>query len=167
MSGTAKTPRDGLVVRPHPAFVLFYPIRQYAGIIVLTACAWLGLIVLEMVEFESPFSAGWALAVGGVLAGVRFVWAILQWATRGYGVTETGRLWSAFGVLNRRKNEIDLAGLRLVSVDRPFFQRLFGVGSIGFATAGTSGFEVTWVIVRDPDGLAKRVQTPSKESPHD
>ena len=157
-------PDEGLTVRPHWMFVVFFPIRQYAGIAVLSLCAWLGLVVWGWAGFQAPAPPGLAWVLGGGAFLARLVWAILQWATRAYGLNGEGRLWSAFGVLNRRRNEAGVEQVRSVSVDKPFFQRLLGLGSIGFATAGTSGFEVSWVIVADPDGLAARVGSADSRS---
>lgn len=169
MSPAGPTPQggseSGLTVRPHWMFVVFFPIRQYAGIAMLSLCAWLGLVVWGWAGFRAPAAPGLAWLIGGGAFLARLVWATLQWATRAYGLSDGGRLWAAFGVLNRRRNEVGVEQVRSVSVDKPFFQRLLGLGSIGFATAATSGFEVAWVIVADPDGLAARVGSADSRPP--
>lgn len=160
-----RTAPAGFVVRPDALFIVFFPLRQYAGILLFTAFAWLATMAWAWSGVGVPIAGARVMVAGGVVLGVRLVWAVLQWATRAYGLDGggtapggVGRLWSSFGVLDRRTNEIGLRGLRSISVDRPFLQRLCGVGSIGFASAGTEGFEVVWVIVRDPEGLVDRVR---------
>lgn len=167
----ADVPEHGLTVRPHWLFVVFFPIRQYAGIALLTLIVWLGLAVWGWSGFRAPLAPGRVILIGSGVVVVRLVWAVLQWATRVYGVeTPDDRgpvVFSVVGVLNRTRSEVRADVLRNVVVDKPFFQRLLGLGSIGFATAATSGFEVAWVIVERPGALAARVGSPetsTKES---
>lgn len=153
----------GVRARPHPLFVIFFPIRQYAGIAVFTLCIWLVVMLFRWAGFSDVgVRAGSALLVGVVAMVARVVWAVLQWAVRVYGVEErageTPVVYSVVGVLNRTRSEIGIDGLRNVVVDRPFVQRLFGLGSVGFATAGTGGYEVVWRIVGDPQKCADRIR---------
>jgi hypothetical protein len=162
----------GFRARPHPLFILFFPVRQYAGIALLTLCAWLGVMVFrwaglgELVIGGRAVGGGLILLIGAGLVLVRLVWAILQWATRGYGIEDTDAgsgsgasvVYSVVGVLNRTRSEARADALRNVVVDKPFFERVFGLGSVGFATAGTAGYEVVWRIVGNPEAFAARVR---------
>ncbi len=153
----------GVRTRPHPLFVVFFPIRQYAGIALFTLCAWLAVMVVRWAGFgDVGVSEGSVLLAGGGAMLARVVWAVLQRAVRGYGVEardgETPVVYSVVGVLNRTRSEVAIDGLRNVVVDRPFVQRLFGLGSVGFATAGTGGYEVVWRIVGDPQKFADEVR---------
>jgi hypothetical protein len=46
-----------------------------------------------------------------------------------------------------------LRDVRNIEIDQSVFQRMFGVGSIGIASAGQSGIEIQFAGVRDPDGV--------------
>ena len=158
----------GFRVRPHPLFIFFFPVRQYAGIALLTLCAWLAVTVFrwagmdELVVGGRAIGGGTVLPIGAGLGLIRFVWAVLQWATRGYGIEEAQGgapvVYSMVGVLNRTRSEARADALRNVVVDKPFFERIFGLGSVGFATAGTGGYEVVWRIVGKPESFAARVR---------
>jgi hypothetical protein len=43
--------------------------------------------------------------------------------------------------------------VRNIEIDQSVFQRMFGVGSIGIASAGQSGIEIQFAGIRDPDGV--------------
>ena len=147
----------GFAVRPHPLFVLFFPARQYIGIALFTLCACLAVVLWGWVGFGGSVPGVRPATLAGLGAGVitlRLVWAVLQWATRAYGVeTPSGGgviVFSVVGVLNRTRSDVRVDALRNVVVDRPFFQRLVGLGSVGFATAGTGGYEVVWRATTSP-----------------
>ena len=151
--------------RPHPLFVLFFPARHYAWIAGVTAIAWFALLALRRVDID-PVAEATILRIGAAGLAIRFVWAVLQWATRSYGVeagTDGELVFSAVGVLDCTRSEVRLGDVRNVVVDRPFVQRVLGVGSVGFATAGTGGFEVVWRVVGDPTGRAARVRAAGAE----
>lgn len=146
--------KASMVMRPHPLFVLLEPIRFYGwvaaacvfALLAVQAWAWLGL-------GGAPGAASivfWSL----MALALRFLWAVADWATRTYGLTEGpngGLVWAARGVLNRRRDELPIAAVRTMSVVKPIEQRLFGIGSVGFGSAGTSGYEVVWWIIGGPD----------------
>ena len=149
--------------RPHPLFIFFFPIRQYASILLFTLCAWLAVMVFAWAGFGELGVEGSSILLAGLGAlAVRVVWAALQWVVRRYGVEEPDEgpptVFGAVGVLNRTRSEVPVDGLRNIVVDKPFFQRILGIGSVGFASAGTGGYEVVWRIVGDPDALASRVR---------
>lgn len=152
-----------LVMRPHPLFVLLQPIRQYvwivaAGVFALLASrawGWLGL-------GGAPGGGGivfWML----VVLLVRFVWAVADWATRRYGMSG-GQIWAERGVLNRRRDELPFGTVRTMAVVKPIEQRVFGIGSVGFASAGTAGYEVVWSVVGRADARLKRAREALTES---
>lgn len=153
-----------LRLRPHPLFVLLWPLRTYASIVALWAAGvWAGSVL------EGRGYGGWlaSLPMGRVAAaslGARFVWAVLEWLAREYVLTER-RVSRTFGVLSRRTDEVKLADVRSVAVAKPIEQRIFGLGTLGFASAATGEFEVSWPIVARPRTLAGRVRAAIDGSP--
>lgn len=144
------TGETSLVMRPHPLFVLLQPIRFYGGVAAACVFALLAVQAWAWVGFGgAPGVASivfWSLLV----LALRFLWAVADWATRTYGLTD-GQIWAERGVLSRRRDELPVGSVRSMAVVKPIEQRLFGIGSVGFGSAGTSGYEVVWWIVGRPD----------------
>ncbi len=61
------------------------------------------------------------------------------------------------GVLRVSVFEAPLRNIQHTSVFRLLRERLFGLGSIGFATAGSDVFDAFWVTVRQPFGVHRTV----------
>lgn len=55
-------------------------------------------------------------------------------------VTE-GKVILVKGVLSKHSREIFISDIRAIDVKQSFFQRIFGIGDIMIATAGTAGYE--------------------------
>jgi uncharacterized membrane protein YdbT with pleckstrin-like domain len=144
-----------LVMRPHPLFVVLQPLRFYLWALVAALIVLLGAQAWIWLGFGgAPGRATIVLVALLALLG-RFLWAVADWATRTYGLTggaeQGGVVWAERGVLNRRRDELPVSAVRSMAVVKPIEQRLFGIGSVGFASAATSGFEVVWTIVGAPD----------------
>lgn len=137
------------VFRPHPVFVLISTLPFLAGLAGVCLVAVLGSLVWQWAGLGAGLPAAWIFAAGVIAALARVVWAVAVWASRLYGFTD-GVVWAEFGVLNRRRNELRIERIQSSALDRPLLERVCGVGSIGFATAGTPGFEVVWGVVGHP-----------------
>jgi len=61
------------------------------------------------------------------------------------------------GLIARNESEIRITDVREVGVTQRVGQRLFGIGSVYFASAGTGGMEVTFEGVGDPHELKNYV----------
>ena len=57
------------------------------------------------------------------------------------------------GLISKRTTEVLHRDVRNIEIDQSISQRMFGVGSIGIASAGQSGIEIQFAGVRDPDGV--------------
>ncbi len=53
--------------------------------------------------------------------------------------------------------EAPLRNIQHTSVFQPLRERLFGLGTIGFATAGSDVFDAFWVMVRQPFAVHRTV----------
>lgn len=76
----------------------------------------------------------------------------LNMLTRTYMLTER-RVLALRGILDRYHVDIPLERVQSTEVLRPFIERVFGVGTIVFSSAGLFGSAVSWRIVSDPDDL--------------
>jgi len=69
----------------------------------------------------------------------------LIWWFKSLGVTLTitsSRTILRRGVLSKHTNEVLHKNVRNVQVSQSFLQRIFGVGDIGIASAGSAGIEI-------------------------
>src|SRR5690606_28536166 len=87
------------------------------------------------------------LAPGLVL--VVLAWNLLVWLSRAYRLTSR-RLIRSAGVLNRSTMEIPLERIQHLEVHRTWAERLLGLGSLGFSTAGGAWREMVWVNIDRP-----------------
>ena len=139
------------VYRPSLWYVVLWPLGSLLCIVGLVfALAWL-------TRFHW---AGWtemqAFGLGLFLAGIRLGWQFLDWANRLYVLTDR-RVIRRRGVFQVDVFEARLDRIQQTSVLQLVRERIFGLGSIAFATAGTSRLEAVWEAVRGPFEVQKTV----------
>ncbi len=93
--------------------------------------------------------AGHIISFCGIAMVARVGFAFLQWLSRSYVLTDK-RVIRIRGVFT-----IDIFQCSLTKVQNTFLQltlpqRIFGLGSIAFTTAGTGGIEAIWRHVKNP-----------------
>ena len=94
-----------------------------------------------------------SLAVG------RLVWALLVWTSHVYLLTNQ-RIVTIKGVINVTVYQAHLRKIKRTTLYRPWYLRIFGLGTIGFATAATETFDSTWLMLPHPiDAHEKVVRT--------
>ncbi len=84
------------------------------------------------------------------------LWQCAEWWCRVYVLTDR-RVLRRTGVLRVSVFEASLRNIQHTSVFMPLRERLFGLGTIGFATAGSDVFDALWVMVRQPFAVHKVV----------
>ena len=57
------------------------------------------------------------------------------------------------GLISKQTSEVLHRDVRNIEITQSVSQRLFGVGTIGIASAGQAGIEIQFKGVRDPDGV--------------
>ncbi len=108
-------------------------------------------------------SLGWLAEPAALVLGIGVpgfwvvVWQVFSFVSRRYVLTES-RAILIFGVLDQHVSELPLSRVQNVSVSRPLALRVFGLGHVGIASAGTDGFEVVWRYVRRPEQLMAKVR---------
>ena len=88
------------------------------------------------------------VAVGLVILGVW--WLKTKAATL---TISNKRAVQRTGLIAKQTTEVLHRDVRNIEIRQSVFQRLFGVGSIGIASAGQAGIEIQFTGVRDPDGV--------------
>jgi hypothetical protein len=88
-------------------------------------------------------------------AGAGLVILAIWWlTTKAAMLTVTNkRAIQRTGLISKKTTEVLHRDVRNIEIDQSVFQRMFGVGSIGIASAGQSGIEIQFAGVRDPDGV--------------
>ena len=98
------------------------------------------------------------IATLGVL-GLRLFWQMLDWLSRVYVLTDQ-RIIRIKGVLNVQVFECPLQKVQQTDLLLPLSQRVFWLGTIGFATAGTAAHEAYWLMIAKPlEVHAKVIET--------
>lgn len=128
-----------------------------------------GLLFIALVTFALAYMAkfmhqlpgiGWsdaqAFALGLSLAALRLGWQFLEWMSRVYVLTDR-RVVSRTGVLRVVVFQTQLKNIQHTSVFAGVRERAFGLGNIGFATAGSDTFEAFWTMIRQPFAIHKIV----------
>ncbi|MBX3351955.1 MAG: PH domain-containing protein [Phycisphaeraceae bacterium] len=148
--------RDGEIIilslRPHPLFVLLASAGSLIALVI-------GLVALHLIASRGwlPIDAGMVTTYAIVLAIGRVLWQFLVWWNEGYILTNR-RVIRAGGVLRRFRFEAPLSNIQHLAMVKSIPERIFGLGTIGFATAGTGGVEAAWLMVGKADGVFETVQ---------
>ena len=131
-------------VKPSLWTIAFLCFRTVLIAVVVAMLALFAGPFLQLERWSAPIVQGCIVAVLG-----RVVFAFLQWLSRTYVLTDR-RVIRIRGVLT-----IDVFQCSLVRIQNTFLvltlpQRLLGLGSIVFATAGTGSVEAVWQHVKTP-----------------
>jgi len=141
-----------LLIKPHPIYILLAPIRVF-GIIALAATL---LVLLSKRGYPVVWSPREIVLVALVLMLIRLVWQAFEWLSRVYVLTDQ-RIIRIRGVLTVSVFECQLTKLQQTDLILPLSQRLLGLGTLGFATAGTAAHEAFWVMVNKPLEVHQKV----------
>lgn len=133
-----------LLLKPSPWFIVLSPLKTLA----LIALATLGLLAVRqtgLILMPQPQ----IVLLGVATAVLRVFWQFLEWLSRVYVLTDQ-RVIRVMGVLRVSVFECPLSQIQNTHLLFSIRERLAGLGTIGFATAGTGGYEAFWVMVAKP-----------------
>jgi dephospho-CoA kinase len=133
-----------LLIRPHPVYVLLRSLWALAALVAAAAGTAWTVRRFQLRMDVRPIIAG--LTIVGV---VKVLWEAAQWLSRSYELTDRRAVRRA-GVVRRYHADLPLSRLQHLTLTRTLGERLTGVGTIGFATAGTGVMEMFWVMVARP-----------------
>jgi len=141
-----------LAVKPSLWFVVFTSIRWLAAMIaVILLAGWWG----HQIPFVKPHMVVQAAAA---LGAARVGFALLQWVARLYVLTNR-RVLRLMGILNIDLFECPLTKIQNTYLTLAWYERLTGLGTISFATAGTGGIEASWAHINRPLEVHERVRS--------
>lgn len=134
-----------LLLKPSVWFIVLGSLRFLAVV---------GIVVLGMLWLSGP--QGWKyldrsdiIILGSVACSARLFWQFLVWLSHVYVLTDR-RIIRVSGVLRVSVFETALKQVQHTTAYFSIRERLFGLGSIGFATAGTAMIETWWLMVNNP-----------------
>lgn len=135
-----------LLLKPSPWYIVLACLGHLAFIIGLTAL----LYSLNLINEQSAFIFGAALLLA------RLTWQYLDWLGQVYVLTDR-RVIRRMGVLRTWVFEAPLKNVQHTYIFQSIRERALGLGTIAFATAGTSAPEAYWLMVNQPNAVHRRV----------
>ncbi len=141
-----------LLIKPSPLFILLTSLRFVLGVL-LTAI--LAVRVLDLHESALISNNGIAILATLLVLG-RLVWALAVWTSHVYFLTNQ-RVVTIKGVFNLSIVQAPLRKIQRTTLYRPFIERILGLGSIGFATAATTDYDATWVMIAHPTAIHEQI----------
>ena len=133
-----------LLLKPSPWFILLAPLRSLALIVVLTIAAWVAEGYLSL-----GLSSQNIVLAGMTLLLARVFWQFLEWLSRVYVLTDR-RIISVAGVIRVLVFETMHEKVQHTNAIFSLRERLFALGTISFATAGTAISETYWLMLSRP-----------------
>jgi uncharacterized membrane protein YdbT with pleckstrin-like domain len=141
-----------LAIKPSLWFVLIKSFRWVMAMIFLV------LLTNWIDEGMVPLARSVIVQVAIALAALRLGLALLEWVSRLYVLTNR-RIMRLTGIFNIDLFECQLTKIQNTFLTLAWYERLLGLGTISFATAGTGGIEVSWTHVNNPLELHERVRS--------
>lgn len=139
-------------VKPSLWYVLFTSTRWLIAVaVVIAMTGWLGPLVPGV-------NASLVIKAALALAGARLGFALLQWVSRLYVLTNR-RIMRLRGIFNVDLFECPLSKIQNTYLTMNWYERLATLGTVAFATAGTGGVEASWANVNNPLEVHERVRS--------
>ncbi|MFN7021451.1 MAG: dephospho-CoA kinase [Phycisphaerales bacterium] len=140
-------PSDGNVLELRPSW-LFTPLRRLGWLALCAAC---GLAGLALYLDRSFGSFGLWLAALMLAAWVLLLlYSSLERSAESYRLTPTHAVWES-GIFRRLRVDAPLENIQHAVLYRSIRERIFGLGTIGLATAGSDSVEIVWKMIEHPE----------------
>ena len=139
-----------LIQEDEVVILLLRPSLWYIPLASFGSLVFIALITFMLAYMSRLTWVNWsdilAFGFGIVLASIRLSWQALEWYSRVYVLTDR-RIIRRMGVLRVVVFETQLKNIQHTSIFRSMRERIFRLGSIGFATSGSDVFEAFWVMI--------------------
>ena len=140
-----------LAIKPSLWMIAFFSFRTVAIAAVVAV-----ILTLSSPRLHLGRWAGYAIQFCALAAIVRLAFALLQWASRTYVLTDK-RIISIRGVFT-----IDIFQCSLPKIQNTFLvltlpQRILSLGSIALTTAGTGQVEAVWQHLKHPLNIHQKI----------
>lgn len=141
-----------LLLKPSVLYIVLAPLASVMFLLIIA----LTLALLSATVPWVLWSEEQAYALGVILIAARLGWQLLDWASRVYVLTDR-RIITRQGVLRVSVFETKLKSIQHTTVFLRIRERAFGLGSIGFATAGSDVFDTFWLMLRNPFAVHRTI----------
>ncbi|MBT8486117.1 MAG: PH domain-containing protein [Phycisphaerales bacterium] len=141
-----------LIIRPS---VLYIPLSCITSLVFI---AFLACLLAYLARWQDwiPWRDTQAFGLGVAAGFGRLGWQAIDWYSHVYVLTDQ-RVIRRMGVLRVAVFQTRLRQIQHTSVFRRVRERVFGLGTIGFATSGSDVFEAFWLMVRRPFAVHRTV----------
>jgi uncharacterized membrane protein YdbT with pleckstrin-like domain len=122
---------------------------------------WLAVLVLAIVVLVVGIlidQTTWFGLAAAIILAVGLAKGWLERVSTLYTVTDR-RIIIRKGILSRKERAAHIDRVQNVNLSQTFFDRLFGVGTLDFDTAGTEDSDFKFLGIADPDQLRTRIDT--------
>ncbi|MBL8763040.1 MAG: PH domain-containing protein [Phycisphaerae bacterium] len=141
-----------LTLRPHPVSIVLRPLGLLLNLGLVAAIS----LWLDARGLLGGYG-GRAAAAAAVCGGLTLGWHAVDWSCRLYVLTDR-RVMRLAGVFRQVAYDAPLRSIQHVIVFRSVRERLCGLGSVGFATAGSVSIEFSWFMVANPVAVVRVVR---------
>ncbi len=131
-----------ILTKPSLWFILITSFRFILTFVLL------GVLAVQVTSYTGYSPQTIALVTVIICMG-RLVWALAVWTSHTYMLTNQ-RVVTIKGVVNIRVFQAHLRKIQRTTLYQPLLLRLFGIGTVGFATAATTDLDSTWVMIGRP-----------------
>jgi len=125
-------------------------LMNWAGSIILAIL--LALFGIILLISKSP---GGFICI--ILGGIFYLNAILGRASSAYSY-DAYMVESKRGIISRKTSRVDLKDIKNIQFNQRIFDRIFGLGTLGFASAGTAGIEVVFAGISKAEEVKKEIE---------
>lgn len=137
------------VFRPAIPFIL---LRRGPWLLTLLSVLLASLLLLR----AAPAGATFILLIAAAIL-LLLTWNTLVLLGERYTLGPESLVWES-GVIRRLRVEVPIARIQNTVLYRSLGERLFGLGTIGVATAGADGYELVWSSLPQPEHVLNRIR---------
>lgn len=137
-----------LLQKPSPWYIVLESLRFFGVLLAAFLVVWW----IRDQGWSIGISRRDALLLTVGLGGARLFWQFLEWLSRVYVLTDR-RVIRVKGVVRVQVFEAPLQRVQHTHTTFSLRERLFGLGSIHLATAGTGSTEASWLMLSNPLGV--------------
>ena len=142
-----------LVLRPSLLYLVLSPLGTLMFLVIVTLA-----LVIASVKFPAiAWDESQAYVFGAFLLSLRIGWQGLEWWSRVFVLTDK-RVIRRVGIMHPEVHDEALADIMQTLVMIGFRERPFGLGTLGFATASSAAYTVSWEMIRHPLAVQRLVQ---------
>lgn len=147
---------DELIImwlKPSPLYIILASLGSLVLIATLT------LLLAYLARLSLP-QAAWsdtdAFLFGISVAIIRLAWQAAEWWSQTYVLTDR-RIIAIYGVLRRAYFHAPLQQIQHIAVIQSIRERVFGLGSLAFATAGSDRYDAAWLSLAHPFQVYRQI----------